>query len=219
MINYYVPGYKPILFSEYNNIIQGGLLLTDDNLNMAIIGNGFFKVFDEQKNKYYYTRNGNFYLDNRGLIVTQERFLLYPPIKYKYKIDNHGLKIENDDLLKNQNINLRNYKIDIYKMRKPNYLEINSLYFECEDITIDNDSELFYGFLESSTVNIPDTIIGMMNTLETLRNKPYINYETKIFILKYILERYNKSIVTNNKKIDYISDYLEISNLIKYLAM
>lgn len=48
---------------------------------MAIRGKGFFKVYDVKQNRSYYTRNGEFYIDNRGYIVNHDGFTLQPEIK------------------------------------------------------------------------------------------------------------------------------------------
>jgi flagellar hook protein FlgE len=46
---------------------QGALALSNNNLDMAISGNGFFAVRDD--GAIYYTRNGEFYLDGDGYLV------------------------------------------------------------------------------------------------------------------------------------------------------
>ena len=56
--NCHTIGYKGKLYSE----MQGSLFYTNLYTDFAIYGNGFFKVYDNINNKYYYTRNGDFQL-------------------------------------------------------------------------------------------------------------------------------------------------------------
>ena len=46
---------------------QGAVTVSNNNLDLAISGNGFFAVRED--NCMYYTRNGEFYLDREGFIV------------------------------------------------------------------------------------------------------------------------------------------------------
>jgi flagellar basal-body rod protein FlgF len=54
----------------YNDFSQGDIEKTDLSLDLAIQGQGFFKVAGE--NGFLYTRQGNFRLDNQGNLVTSE---------------------------------------------------------------------------------------------------------------------------------------------------
>ena len=49
---------------------QGALLPTETPLDLAISGNGYFKIQTDQGARY--TRNGHFSLDNQGLLVNGE---------------------------------------------------------------------------------------------------------------------------------------------------
>jgi flagellar basal-body rod protein FlgF len=54
----------------YNDFSQGDIERTDLSLDLAIQGEGFFKVAGEEG--FLYTRNGNFRLDHHGNLVTSE---------------------------------------------------------------------------------------------------------------------------------------------------
>ena len=47
---------------------QGAIQISNNNLHLALSGNGFFTVAESGSN--YYTRNGEFYLDNDGYVVS-----------------------------------------------------------------------------------------------------------------------------------------------------
>ncbi len=51
---------------------QGGMQLTENPLDVAIMGNGFFKVRTEVGD--FFTRNGNFQLSPEGTLVTDQGF-------------------------------------------------------------------------------------------------------------------------------------------------
>ncbi len=52
------------------NFAQGALESTESETDLAIVGNGFFKVTDRVSNTTYLTRAGNFRKDNNNNIVT-----------------------------------------------------------------------------------------------------------------------------------------------------
>ena len=52
------------------NFSQGALESTEQETDMAIVGDGFFKVSDKVSNTDYLTRAGNFRKDNNNFIVT-----------------------------------------------------------------------------------------------------------------------------------------------------
>jgi len=49
---------------------QGNITNTGNNLDVAINGNGFFVVQPKDSKEFYYTRSGNFKLDNEGYLRT-----------------------------------------------------------------------------------------------------------------------------------------------------
>ena len=58
----------------HTNFAQGTLEETENNLDFAIDGKGFFRVLSPEGEMY--TRNGNFYLNQNGEIVTNEGYQL-----------------------------------------------------------------------------------------------------------------------------------------------
>jgi len=57
------------LVSPFNIMTQGSLLGTDQPLDLAINGNGFFAVKPELGTTFYYTRDGSFSIDSMGFMV------------------------------------------------------------------------------------------------------------------------------------------------------
>lgn len=66
-----------IEYYSYQGIIQQSTSKTD----LAIIGLGFFKVYDSKKDKFLYTRSGCFKINSEGYLVTEEGFFLYQKLK------------------------------------------------------------------------------------------------------------------------------------------
>ncbi|HHW43962.1 MAG TPA: flagellar hook-basal body complex protein [Desulfotomaculum sp.] len=59
-----------------NNMNPGGLQSTGRTLDLAINGDGFFKVIDPGSGKEYYTRDGVFYIDQNGYVVNSSGYRL-----------------------------------------------------------------------------------------------------------------------------------------------
>ena len=58
---------------------QGSLKSTENPLDLAIKGNGFFQVLLPDRTTGY-TRDGSFKLDSNGQVVTSDGYLLQPPV-------------------------------------------------------------------------------------------------------------------------------------------
>jgi len=78
------------------NLAQGSVTTTGNPLDMAIDGNGFFVVRDPIAKADYYTRVGQFIIDNEGNVATPEGYTLQG-----WKVDqsgNVGTTLENVNL-------------------------------------------------------------------------------------------------------------------------
>lgn len=58
---------------------QGNIIQTENPLDVAITGNGFFEILMPDGSTAY-TRDGSFQLDSRGQVVTSNGFILQPSI-------------------------------------------------------------------------------------------------------------------------------------------
>ncbi|HID10819.1 MAG TPA: flagellar basal-body rod protein FlgG [Candidatus Latescibacteria bacterium] len=70
-------GTKPV--ATMRRFSQGELVPTENPLDLAIEGDGFFQVL-RPDGRVYYTRDGSFRLSPEGQIVTSDGFALEPPI-------------------------------------------------------------------------------------------------------------------------------------------
>lgn len=64
------------------NLSQGALESTEQETDLAIVGDGFFKVTDKVSNTNYLTRAGNFRKDNNNFIVTYLQGYRLQGLKY-----------------------------------------------------------------------------------------------------------------------------------------
>lgn len=62
------------------NFTQGTLHFTGRSLDLGIDGDGFFKVADESGGEFY-TRDGNFKVDEDGYLATDAGYRLYPRVE------------------------------------------------------------------------------------------------------------------------------------------
>jgi len=151
----------------YTNFNQGTLEESGNSLNLAIDGNGFFKVATPLGEMY--TRNGSFTLSQDGDIVTAEG---YPLLGQNGPIN---LKNSNFDLDINGQVIADGQLIDVIDIT--NILNINSLnkhgqsyYLMTEGIQIEEkpfEGQILQGFLESSNINPIYEMVNMINIMRS----------------------------------------------------
>jgi flagellar hook protein FlgE len=65
---------------------QGTIQITNSNSDLAIAGNGFFRVKNTQTGQVFVTRAGNFRVDADGFLVTQQGFRVQGAVGAKTKV-------------------------------------------------------------------------------------------------------------------------------------
>lgn len=65
---------------------QGTIQITNSNSDLAIAGNGFFRVKNPQTGQFFVTRAGNFRVDADGYLVTQQGFRVQGSFGAKTKV-------------------------------------------------------------------------------------------------------------------------------------
>ncbi|RKD30924.1 flagellar hook-basal body protein [Thermohalobacter berrensis] len=152
---------------NYINFSQGDIVETGNNLDFALKGDGFFKVYTGDG--IMYTRDGSFSLNDRGELVTSEGYFVigqYGSIVLEG--DNFSIN-ENGEILQNGEVIDRLDIIDIENkesLRKQG----NNLYkiadnAEAKEVAF--NGQVIQGALESSNI---DTIKEMVNMITLLRN-------------------------------------------------
>lgn len=180
--NVNTPGFKKILLKEMSQKIpdnpgqskelfifprfedtpvvlsQGSIRKTDNPLDLAINGDGFFKV--KVGNKSILTRNGHFHIDKDGYLVDTN---------YNYVLDKQDKKIkldptkditilENGDIYQEGNL-VASLNILNFDSVKP----IGSSYYTPNGNPKDANFKVLQGFLENSNVNPIKSMVELIN--------------------------------------------------------
>ena len=142
----------------------GVVKTTESNLDLAIDGPGFFSVADSEGNTFY-TREGNFELDNNGNIVT--------PNGMRLQGDGGNLSIGNASHVE---VNLTGQiiangevvgRVSVFNFENPTYLrhEARNLLTPTEQsgepVAVEN-AKIWSGMLEMSNVSVVEEMVRMI---------------------------------------------------------
>lgn len=162
-------GVRPVTVHKY--FTQGDFQNTSNPLDIAIEGNGFFKV--DVNGKEAYTRAGSFKLDNDGKIVTANGYPLQPEFTVPQQTVNIVIT-ERGKLtaLDKSGKELGSADIPVYNFNNPPGLNAvgRNLYMETQASGApvegtpgdDNFGTLAQGFLEMSNVQMVDEMVGLI---------------------------------------------------------
>lgn len=168
----------PKVAGVYNNLQYGAMFKTGSGTDLAIGGDGYFVV--QSKEGEFYTRDGRFYINEDGNLLTASGN--FPVMGQSGAISIiPGSKLE---ISKNGGIivdDIENDKIRVVKFRNPSSLvSVNDSFFKSpqEGIVYEDDTSpnILQGFLESSNVSV---ISEMTNLITTQRS-----YELAAKIIK-----------------------------------
>lgn len=143
---------------------MGSLVKTDDALNMAIQGDGFFSV--QTNNGVAYTRDGSFVVNADGNLVTSEGYSvigLNGPINLGSYLETGG----NIAVSGNGQIRLNGELIDTLQI--VSFQDNQQLQKREDNLYMSNgqtqpfDGTVLSGYLEGSNVNIVTTMVEMIN--------------------------------------------------------
>ena len=145
---------------------QGNILQTNNSLDLAINGNGFFQVLMPDGSPAY-TRDGSFQVSNQGEMVTEHGYLLQPSIT----IGNDGtVSVQ----LPGQASSTQIGNITLTEFINPAGLQAlgQDLFAETGasgpaqtgTAGLNGLGQLTQGALESSNVNVVEELIGMIET-------------------------------------------------------
>ncbi|MAP89999.1 flagellar hook-basal body protein [Candidatus Poribacteria bacterium] len=149
------------------NLADGPVRETNQPLDLAIQGKGFFGVLNHD-GTVSYTRNGSFTLDDQGNLVTQNGLPILDPDEQPIQIDqisnlrvtNKGEIFDGEEMV--SQLMIRDFPSDSLIQKG------NSLY-QTTDSSEGNTSEfnILQGYLEGSNAN---PVHQMVQMIETLRN-------------------------------------------------
>ena len=162
---------------------QGATAKTNNKLDLAIEGDGFFKIQDRDGN-IAYTRNGSFCLNKESFLVTKEGDYVLDNMNQRISVWNEDMEIRNKmdivitedgmmELNDNNGVKIPLQTIGIWDFKdKENLFEVNSTRYlpKNPDENPAIPAERFavqQGMLEMSNVSV---IREMINTISTSRN-------------------------------------------------
>lgn len=163
-------GARPVATERIH--IQGGIQQTQNSLDVAIQGNGFFQV-QQPDGTLAYTRDGAFQLDNQGVLVTANGDPVQPQITIP--IDAVNVAIGKDGtvtITQPNNVTTTQGPITLTNFISPTGLQSigDNLYLETVASGAPNTSTagtnglgtIQQGFLENSNVSVVEELINMI---------------------------------------------------------
>jgi flagellar basal-body rod protein FlgG len=145
---------------------QGSLQTTDEPLDLAVIGDGYFQVRRAGSGQTALTRNGSFQLNANGQLTTSEGDSLVPPITVPKGIDPSQIAIASDGTLTAAGRRLG--QIQLVTVPAPTGLAAagNGYYTVTAasgGVRRTTTATLDQGMLESSNVDLADAMVDMMD--------------------------------------------------------
>ncbi|CAL4322754.1 flagellar basal-body rod protein FlgG [Buchnera aphidicola] len=166
-------GVRPI--SAEKIYIQGNMIKTESATDIAINGEGFFKI-ELADGNIAYTRDGSFKLNENGQLVTNSGFPVIPAIV----IPPHASSINiGRDGIVSANIKGQTQPTAISQISLTNFINNagleslgENLYQETQSSGMPMDSNpgtnstglLYQGYLETSNVNVAEELVNMIQT-------------------------------------------------------
>ncbi len=153
---------------------QGNLTATDNTLDMAIQGRGFFPI-RLPTGEVAYSRDGTFQLNSKGEIVTHDGYLLQPPIKIQNDAIDVTINASGQVLVKLENqVNLSNVgqiKVAIFQNEPGLEATGDNLFIETAasgkprlaNPGQEGFGSILQGFLETSNVNAVEEISNLIS--------------------------------------------------------
>ena len=154
------------------NNTQGNLQTTNQNTDLAIDGQGYFKVIAGNGTEYY-TRDGSFSLDSYGRLVNSSGNILEVQYTNGYSANNTGLTADNFNVNSKGEIfideNGKNSKIGeiaVYTAVGNNAFTSvgDNMYKELDGVQVYRtlDADIYQGYLEGSNVDLTQEMTDMI---------------------------------------------------------
>lgn len=155
--------------NEIRNLNQGSLKNTGIQSNLAIDGDGLFRVI-RPNNTYAYTRSGEFNVDSSGKIVDDNGNVLDIQFYNNNNYANAGITSENLKVNGRGEVFVGDKivgKVNIYKSEGDNdFLSIGDSLFTARpgiNLTVENEATIMQGYTEMSNVNIANEMTDLIS--------------------------------------------------------
>lgn len=163
-------------FATVRDMSEGPLFHTDNPLDMAISGPGYFSIKTPDGERF--TRQGAFLLNGKGELVTMAgqqvlddrgRAIVVPPGSGEVEVAHDGTISARDPQLQTQNVVLARLKISQFDNEYMLKREANGLYKPDQGVTAKPVAQpkVMQGMIEKSNVN---GIVEMTKLIDTVRS-------------------------------------------------
>ena len=151
---------------EIRNYEQGAIKETKINTNLAIDGEGFFRVI-KSDGSYAYTRNGEFNLDSMGKLVDDNGNIL--DIQ-SLNGSTQDINLKDGDLSINKSgeIYLDKNKVGVINLYKPkgdaDFISVGDNLFTAKPVNVEvvQNKSMLQGYVEMSNVDMKDEMINLI---------------------------------------------------------
>ncbi len=157
---------------------QGNIMVTENQLDLAIDGKGFFQVLDQDGN-IMYTRDGSFQVNQNGDVVTSSGYLLEPNINIPIEVTEVSISRDGGVFVTLPGDTQQNQvgQLEVATFINPAGLESigGNFYLETTASGAPNINNpqtveagsILQGTLEASNVNTVEELIGMIEAQRT----------------------------------------------------
>tara|TARA_R110000868_G_scaffold262401_1_gene521006 strand:+ start:179351 stop:180043 length:693 start_codon:yes stop_codon:yes gene_type:complete len=164
---------------------QGGLTRTDNDLDVSIVGAGFFAT--ERGGQIHYTRNGNFGLSPEGNLITDSGAPVLDTNGGAINIPNDSTKITitNDGLIANQNGPIAT--LGIFNIAEPQKLirtGNHGYIYEGAEPGLSTTASLSQGYIENANINPIEETVNL-----TEINRSYTSSQKLVKTLEELEQR------------------------------
>jgi len=146
------------LSEQLTDFSNGQLFVTDNPLDLAINGEGFFALENDK-----YTRNGNFRMSSDGYLVTQDNIKVLGdggPIS----LEGNKIDISTTGEVFADGISIGNIKVVDFEDKKK-LEKVEGGYYTSEEAGEEIVTDINQGYLESSNVDVMREMVQMVTSL------------------------------------------------------
>ena len=166
----------PYLMSVDVDMSEGDTQATGNELDLAITGDGFFKI--NTSDGVRYTRKGNFTLDSTGNLVTQDGDQVLGKggainIPLSDSTNNNTIVIGDDGSISIDGTTIGQLDIVKFDDAKSLVKEEKSLFKNGSDnpeVAVENSTSVKQGYVELSNVNVAEEMVNMIHSMRAFES-------------------------------------------------
>ena len=161
----YEPIYKrnyPLISETFTNFRQGSMKKSDNPLDVAISGDGFFVVKTPEGERY--TRNGSFSISDDGKLITKEGYEVVGD-GGAIEVNGKNVVIGKDGTVTVDGDNKGKLKIVTFEDKR-NLMKIGGALFRKSSLSVEKKAEnisVLQGYTEESNVNSVKSMVNMID--------------------------------------------------------